>query len=58
MTTYTVVSDRYSRDPVETTLELFIRDCEELGWGTPNIVSTTDGDYIDADTGEVILQKN
>jgi len=54
-TTYIVVSDRFSSDPVETTLLQFFRDCEELGW-KPNLIRSEDN-YIDAETGEVVLQK-
>jgi len=54
-TVYRVVSDRYASDPVETTLDKFIRDCEELGW--PLNITWSGDNYIDADTGEVILEK-
>ena len=54
-TTYIVVSDRYAAAATETTLLQFFRDCEEFGW-KPNLIRSEDN-YIDAETGEVVLQK-
>jgi len=54
-TVYRVVSDRYASDPVETTLDQFVSDCKELGW--PLNITWSGDNYIDADTGEVILEK-
>jgi hypothetical protein len=57
--TYTVVSDRFAQEPVETTLDQFYKDVESLGWERPNLVPQTIGadQYRDATTGEVILEK-
>ena len=55
-TVYRVVSDRYASEPVLTTVDQFMLDCKELGWEAPNIVRSN-GNWIDAETGEVILEK-
>lgn len=58
MTTLTITSDRYSREPetVES-IEAFNAYCRAVGFGVPELTRRNDGRWYD-DRGDAILTEN